>query len=187
MSRLNSLSPSTHFLFLFLFFLSCFIKKVIPITKELIDEGIEIEEIDLPENSASAEEEEIDEEQKTHKEEEINEEEEEDSDSYKDKDEFDEVERDQEVTDEESTLEPAVVSNLTPIRSPTKMSGKPRSGKKKRPSVKHPKSTEGICVNGIPSSLRMGSFTKINRTTRQANFKCQSCKSTIRSQILLGI
>jgi len=126
--------------------------KVIPIAKELVDEGIEIEEPDLPENSASTQKEEVDEEQKG-----------DDSDSYED--ESDE----EEVTDEDSTPEPSAFPNpnLTPIRSPTKMSGKQSSAKKKRPSVKHPKSTERLCVNGIPSPLCMGSFTKIHRTTRR--------------------
>ena len=140
-----------------MFFL-CFIKKVIPIAKELVDKGIEIEEPDLPEKSASTQKEEVDEEQKTH-------EEGDDSDSYEDESD----EEEEEVTDKESTPEPSVVPNpnLTPIRSPTKMSGKQRSAKKKHASVKHPKSTERLCVNGIPSPLCMGSFTKINRFSRQ--------------------
>ena len=83
---------------------------------------------------------------------------------------FYEVEQDEEeVTDEESTLELAVLPNLTPILSPTKMSSKPRAVKKKRVSIKHTKQTEGsnTSVNGIPSPLCLGSYTQINRSTRR--------------------
>ena len=61
-------------------FCSCFIKRVIPIARELVDKGIEIEEIDLPTKSTSAEDKEVSEDQKIKKEDEINEEE--DSDKY---------------------------------------------------------------------------------------------------------
>ena len=83
---------------------------------------------------------------------------------------FYEVEQDEEeVIEEESTLEPAVLPNLTPIRSPTKMSSKPRAVKKKHAPIKHTKQTEGsnTSVNGIPSPLCLGSYTQINRTTRR--------------------